>query len=166
MNKVLWPMKHVVVIGVLELLMLAPTGAQSASEAKQGTASNSEVSGLQALIKKMENDRIQAGVHKDVESIAAVTAEEYVNIDFNGKLRNKAETLERIRSSEIQLKANTLDEIEVRIYGNTAIVTGLATPNGTLDGKDFGTPIRYSRVYVRKDTGWQVVLFQQTRVAK
>jgi ketosteroid isomerase-like protein len=165
MNKVLGRMKSLVAIGLLELMVLAPTGAQSVSDAKQGMASNSETSALQALIKKMENDRIQAGVHKDVDSIAAVTAEDYVNIDFNGQVRNKAETLERIRSSEIQLKSNTLNEVEVRIYGNTAVVTGLATPNGSLNGKDFGTPIRYSRVYVKKDNGWQVVLFQQTRVA-
>ena len=79
----------------------------------------------------MENDRIQAGVHKDVDAIGAVTAEDYVNIDFDGKLRNKADTLERIQSSEIQLQSNTLDEIEVRFYGDTAVVTGRATPKGT-----------------------------------
>ena len=55
----------------------------------------------------------------------------------------------------------------MRIYGNTVVVTGRATPKGTVNGKDFGTPIRYSRAYVKKDRGgWQVVLFQQTRVAK
>lgn len=133
---------------------------------KQETASDSDSSALQALIKKMENDRIQAGVHKDIGAIAAVTAEDYINIDFDGRLRNKTATLERIRSNEIQLQSNTLDEIEVRIYGNIAVVTGRATPKGTLNGKDFGTPIRYSRVYLKKDRGWQVVLFQQTRVAK
>lgn len=133
---------------------------------KQETAAGSDSPELQALIKQMENDRIQAGVHKDVDAIAAVTAEDYVNIDFDGKLRNKASTLERIRSSEIQLQSNTLDEIEVRIYGNIAVVTGRATPRGTMNGKDFGIPIRYSRIYVKNNRGWQVVLFQQTRVAK
>jgi Domain of unknown function (DUF4440) len=63
------------------------------------------------------------------------SADDYVNIDFDGKVRNKTETLERIRSSEIQLQSNTLDEIEVRIYGNIAIVTGRATPKGTREGK-------------------------------
>lgn len=165
MNQFAGRVKHIAATGLLGLVVLAPGWAQSVSDKNQPKASDSDPSALQDLIKKMEYDRIQAGVHKDVASIAAVTAEEYVNIDFNGKVRNKAETLERIRSSEIQLQSNTLDEIEVRIYGDTAVVTGHATPNGTLNGKDFGTPIRYSRVYVKKDRGWQVVLFQQTRVA-
>jgi hypothetical protein len=62
----------------------------------------------------MENDRIQAGVRKDVDAIAAATADDYVMIDFEGKVRNKAATLERIKSSEIQLQSNSLDELDVR----------------------------------------------------
>jgi ketosteroid isomerase-like protein len=100
----------------------------------------------------MENDRIQAGVRKDVDAIAAVTADDYVMIDFEGKVRNKAATLERIKSSEIRLQSNSLDEVDVRIYGNTAMVTGRATPKGTISGKDFSRPIRYTRVYVKKRT--------------
>jgi ketosteroid isomerase-like protein len=121
---------------------------------------------VQALIKKMENDRIKAVVRKDVDAVAVVTADEYMNIDFDGKIRNKAATLERIKSSEIQLQSNSLDELEVRIYCNTAIVTGRATPKGKTNGKDFSRPIRYTRVYVKKNGHWQVVLFQQTRVAQ
>jgi ketosteroid isomerase-like protein len=166
MKKCNEPMKYFAAIGLLGLIILVPVWAQSHSDKKQETPSDSDPSALQALIKKMENDRIQAGVRKDVDAIAAVTADDYVNIDFDGQVRNKMETLERIRSSEIQLQSNTLDEIEVRIYGNVAVVTGRATPKGTVKGKDFGTPIRYSRVYVKKDRAWQVVLFQQTRVSK
>jgi hypothetical protein len=78
---------------------------------------------------------VQAGVRKDVDAIAAVTAYDYVMIDFEGKVRNKAATLERIKSNEIQLQSNSLDEVDVRIYGTTAIVTGRATPKGAIGGK-------------------------------
>lgn len=47
-------------------------------------------------IKKMGNDRLQAGVRKDVEAIAAVTADDYFQIDWNGQVLNKAATLARI----------------------------------------------------------------------
>jgi len=53
----------------------------------------------------------------------------------------------------------------VRLYGDVAVVTGRATPKGIADGREFGEPIRYSRVYVKRDGRWQVVLFQQTRIA-
>jgi ketosteroid isomerase-like protein len=114
----------------------------------------------------MENDRIQAGVRKDVEAIAPFTAAEYMQIDFDGRVMDKAATFQRIRSSDIRLRSNTIDDLTVRIYGDVAVVTGLGTPKGVADGRDFGEPIRYSRVYVKRDGRWQVVLFQQTRVAQ
>jgi ketosteroid isomerase-like protein len=150
------------------LLMLVPfvASGQEANNGKKGTIRTPNSAKVQALITKMENDRIQAGVRKDVDKIAAVTADDYVMIDFDGKVRNKAATLERIKSSEIQLRSKSLDELDVRIYGNTAIVTGRTTPKGTISGKDFSRPIRYTRVYVKKNEHWQVVSFQQTRVVQ
>lgn len=77
---------------------------------------------------------------------------------------DKAATLARIKSNNIQLQSNTLDEVSIRVYGDTAVVTGLATRRGSMDGKDIGAAIRYTRLYVRRDGRWQVVQFQQTRV--
>ena len=115
-------------------------------------------------IKKLENDRIQAGVRKDIAFIDAATAEEYVQIDWDGRVLNKAATLARIKSNDIQLRSNTLNEIDVRVYANTAVVTGLATRKGTADGKDISEGIRYTRIYIHREGRWQVVQFQQTRV--
>jgi ketosteroid isomerase-like protein len=117
------------------------------------------------LIKKLENERIQAGVRKDIAFIDAATAAEYVQIDWDGKVLDKAATLARIKSSNIQLQSNTIDEINVRVYGDTAVVHGLATRKGTMDGKDISTAVRYTRVYVNREGRWQVVQFEQTRVA-
>jgi hypothetical protein len=34
-----------------------------------------------------------------------------------------------------------------------------------MEGKDISASVRYTRVYVKRDGRWQVVHFQQTRVA-
>jgi ketosteroid isomerase-like protein len=119
-----------------------------------------------ALIRKMEEDRVQAGVLKNVEAIAAATADEYLQIDFNGTIRDKSTAMQRIKSSAFQLQSNSLDDMVVRIFGDTAVVTARSTPKGTLNGRDFGQPLRYSRVYVKRDGRWQVVMFQMTHVAE
>jgi hypothetical protein len=56
------------------------------------------------LIAKMEEDRVQAGVRKDVEAIAAATADEYLQIDFNGDIRDKSAAMQRIKSSAFLLE--------------------------------------------------------------
>jgi ketosteroid isomerase-like protein len=116
-------------------------------------------------IKNLELERIQAGARKDVATVDAATADDYVQIDWNGKVLNKADTLARIKSSSIQVQSNRLDEVNVRLYGDVALVAGLATRTGSMDGKDISAAIRYTRVYVKQGGRWQVVQFQQTRVA-
>jgi hypothetical protein len=86
-------------------------------------------------IKKMEKDRLAAGVTKDLNVFNSATAEDYVQIDFDGIVLDKAATLERIKSSYAQLHSNVPEDMVVRIYGNTAVVTAKANPKGIMKGK-------------------------------
>jgi ketosteroid isomerase-like protein len=115
-------------------------------------------------VKKAELERLRAGVSKDVAAVAAATADDYMQIDADGNVLDKAAALERIKSSYARLQSNPVDEMVVRVYGNTAVLTGRGTPRGTIDGKS-AYALRYTRVYVKRDGRWQVVLFQQTRIS-
>ena len=145
-------------------LLIAIAAAGTVLAQTRNSAPSAQDAATAEHIKKLEYDRIQAGVRKDIAYIAAATADEYVQIDWDGKVLDKAATLARIKSTNIQLQSNTLDEVNVRVYGDTALVTGLATRKGVMDGQDISTGIRYTRLYVRRDGRWQVVQFQQTRV--
>jgi ketosteroid isomerase-like protein len=117
-----------------------------------------------ALIRKLEQQRIDAGLRKDVAALESTTADDYVQIDMAGNVRDKATQMKRIASSEVTMDSNALDEMVVRVYGDTAVVTGRATAVGTIRGEAY-PPIRYTRVYVKRDGQWKVVLFQQTRIS-
>ena len=117
-----------------------------------------------ALIRKLEQQRIDAGLRKDDAALAATTADDYLQIDMNGNVRDKATQMKRIASSEVKMESNVLDDMVVRIYGDTAVVTGRATATGTLRGEPYPR-IRYTRVYVNRGGQWKVVLFQQTRTS-
>jgi len=118
--------------------------------------------GTVALIRKLEEQRIDAGLRKDVAALDATTADDYVQIDMAGNTRDKATQMKRIASPEVKMVSNTLDEVVVRVYGETAVVTGRATAVGTIRGEPYPR-IRYTRVYVKRDGQWKVVLFQQTK---
>ena len=115
-------------------------------------------------LKNLELQRIQAGVRKDVAFIDAATAEEYLQIDWAGRTLDKAAMLARIAGSNIRLQSNTADEIDVKVFGDTAIVTSTSTRKGVMDGQDISGTIRGCKVYIKRDGRWQVVYFQQTLV--
>jgi ketosteroid isomerase-like protein len=115
-----------------------------------------------ALIRELERERIDAGLRKDVVALEATTADDYLQIDMTGNVRDKTTQMKRIASSEVKMDSNMLDDMVVRIYGETAVVTGRATAVGTIRGEPYPR-IRFTRVYVKQGGTWKVVLYQQTR---
>jgi ketosteroid isomerase-like protein len=117
-----------------------------------------------ALIRKLEQQRIDAGLRKDIAALEATTADDYLQIDVAGNVRDKATQMKRIASPEVKMESNTLDDMVVRVYGETAVVTGRATAVGTIRGEPYPR-IRFTRVYVKLQGAWKVVLFQQTKTS-
>jgi ketosteroid isomerase-like protein len=136
------------------------------SQTKPAPAKGKAGGDAKATLEQMEKDRAQAVVKKDTATLEKMTADDYVLIDANGKVRTKADTMNDIKSGTISIQSNDVDDLKVQLYGNTAVVTGRSNPKGTIDGKDVSGPIRFTRVYVKRNGTWQSVLFQQTRIAQ
>ncbi len=136
------------------------------SQTKSASAKGKAGGDAKATLEQMEKDRAQAVVKKDTATLEKMTADDYQLIDTNGKMRSKAETMDAIKSGAITIQSNDVDDLKVQVYGNAAVVTGRSSPKGTIDGKDISGPIRFTRVYVKRNGTWQSVLFQQTRIAE
>ena len=115
-------------------------------------------------IKKMEKDRAAAVVKGDVATLEKLTSDDYILINANGELSDKTTTMNNIKTGVIKLTANEVSDLKVRVYGNTAVVTGKSTAKGTIGGRELKGPVMFTRVYVKKDGKWQSVAFQQTPI--
>jgi ketosteroid isomerase-like protein len=116
-------------------------------------------------IKKMEKDRAAAVVKGDVAAIEGLTSDDYTLINANGQLSDKATTMNNIKTGNIKLTANEVSDLKVRVYGDTAVVTGKSNAKGTISGRELKGPVMFTRVYVKKNGKWQSVAFQQTPIA-
>ena len=127
-------------------------------------AAQSSGGSTEEQIEKLENDRAQAVVKGDVPALEKMTADDYTIIDRTGRMRDKQTTLGAIKSGDIKLTSNKLSDLKVRVYGDTAVVTGRSDAEGTNGGVSMNGPVRFTRVYVKKDGQWQSVAFQQTPI--
>ena len=145
----------VVVAAVLSLAAVSAVPARG-----QGAAGPS----VEEQLKKMEKDRAAAVVKGDVAMLAGLTADDYILINANGQLSDKATTMNAIKTGVIKLTANEVSDLKVRVYGNTAVVTGKSDAKGTIGGHELKGPVMFTRVYVKKNGKWQSVAFQQTPI--
>jgi hypothetical protein len=55
--------------------------------------------------------------------------------------------------------------VKARVYGNAAVVTGLATRSGTYKGATFDQQYLWTDTFVMKDGRWQCAASQSTLIA-
>lgn len=108
----------------------------------------------------------RAIVGKDLNAIGNNMAESFRHIDSQGRQSNKAEFLSGITSEKLVIHPYEPEDVEIRFYGDAALVTGTTQLSGTYDGKPFKTHYRYTDTYVRQAGSWRVVSVQTTEIAE
>src|SRR6266852_7583613 len=115
-------------------------------------------------LKKLETDRAAAAVKGDVATLEKQTSDDYTFINLYGQMSDKSQMVNNFKTGRTKLTSNEVSDMKVRVYGNTAVITGKADVAGTMAGKDTKGQIMFTRVYVKKGGSWQSVAFQQTLV--
>ena len=129
-----------------------------------GRAQNDRKSVEETLV-RMEHDWSQADTKKDAAELNRILAEDWIGVDFEGTFLNKTQALEGIRSDATSLETTVLSDMKVRVYGNTAIVTGTDTEKSEYHGRDSSGRYLWTDVFVMRDGKWQAVSSQSTKVA-
>jgi len=124
-----------------------------------------EVSVEQTLM-QLERDWSQASLKKDIDTLNKIMADDWVNIDFQGKVVTKAQTIASLKSGLPATQAAGLGEMKVRVFGDSAIVTGSDTGKSGSKGKEVIEKYLWTDVFVRRNGRWQAVASQSTKVVR
>jgi ketosteroid isomerase-like protein len=115
-------------------------------------------------IRALEEERNQAILHGDAAVLERMTSDDYTFITLRGELRTKAEIVKGFQSGSFKYESRTISDLKVRVYGDTAIVTGRSSQQGKENGKDYSGDYRFTRVYVRQKGQWVTVALQTTLI--
>lgn len=118
-----------------------------------------------AKIRSLEESRFAAMLSRDVAALRRILADDLTYTHSSGQLENKAQFLESIASGSFQYLA-ILPEgaLDVRVYGDSAVVTGKGTFRVKAGGEERSLKLRFTDVYVSRDGVWQMVAWQSTRL--
>ncbi|HWF38520.1 MAG TPA: nuclear transport factor 2 family protein [Candidatus Acidoferrales bacterium] len=146
--------KHVGVIAAIAMLLLAAAAPLTAQTEKE------------KAVREVLRQMIDADLKDDAAELDRTLAPDYVIVRDNGVVRSRAETLEGIKSRATKFTAFDLSDVQVRLYGDTAVVTFHADIHGSRAGKDMSGQFREVRVFVNHGGPWKAVLAQRTRIGE
>jgi ketosteroid isomerase-like protein len=113
---------------------------------------------------QLEHERNEAIIRADAAANDRTTADDYTFITLRGELRTKAEIVQAFESGSFHYDSSAISDMNVRVYGNTAIVTGRSTQSGKENGKDYSGAYRFTRVYINQGDHWRTVALQTTLI--
>ena len=148
-------MKPLCAAGLLAALVLPVFGVARA-----------DAPSVEQNLMQMERDWTQAGLKKDAASLDKIIADDWVAIGFDGKTVTKAEVMADLKSGASAAQTVELGAMKVRVFGNTAVVTGSDTEKSTYKGKDSSGKYVWTDVFVMRQGRWQAAASQSTKVEK
>jgi len=143
------------------LLLSLPAWAQSVPSASPSSESEDA-----RTLKQLEQDWLDAYRDGDAEKMGRILADDFVGRWGDGSTTDKRGTVEPVRTGADKHSANQLVECNVRIYGDTAVVTGIQTEQSVLNGRDGSGTYSYTDIFVKRRGQWQVVASETNRVAR
>jgi uncharacterized protein (TIGR02246 family) len=146
------------------LAVLCAALCASVTLARAAAASNAADQAAEKQIRQIEEELRAAVVKGDAATFARVLADDYTTTNLNGLTRTKAQLIADIKSGAAKTESLTLDNIQVRVYGDTAVLTADRRVKSSLRGTDTSGHQRMIRVLVRREGRWQPVAMQATAI--
>jgi uncharacterized protein (TIGR02246 family) len=144
-------MRRTLLIAVLVL------NATSIGVGQKQSARGSHRTSVGETIRKLDNERIQAQIHADATALDRIYAPDFIGVGPSGTVRTKPQVLLDFTSGDLKFQSITTDDVQVRVYGDTAVETGLSTMTGQDKGKTVPRDTRFTRVWVKQQGRWRLV---------
>jgi ketosteroid isomerase-like protein len=116
-------------------------------------------------VEQLEQEWRTAELNGNVDAMGKLLSDDFVGINMSGQVVTKMQLLEWMSRRRTVLTRINLDDMKVKLIGQTAIVTSRAEVEGTNEGVPVHGNYRYTRVYTRTASGaWQITNFEATWV--
>ena len=117
-------------------------------------------------LNQIQQRLIKAWVNHERETIDELLADDWTVTDPAGRHLTKAEVLTEFDTGERKLESGTIDDVKVRLYGETAVVTGRTLATGSYQGTSVSVKLRFTDVFVKQNGNWRAVASHATLIAE
>jgi len=147
-------MKNVPMWCLLGMVAIASTAGSQTPPSSDATAK---------AIAALENQWLQSQKTNNPDLVAPLLADKFVSTDNSGKVTNKAQSLAEMKTRKYA--SAEYEDVQVTVFGDTAIATGGYRGKGTEAGNPFDEHQRWTDTWVKMPNGkWQCVATQSSDI--
>lgn len=116
-------------------------------------------------VKAAEQAWLDGITKNDFPKLEKVLADDLYYLHSTGSADTKASYIGSLRSGKQRYSSGKVNDLKVRVYGNTAVINGDANFEFISAGKPGKARLKYTHVFVKGANGWQLVTHQSLKVA-
>jgi ketosteroid isomerase-like protein len=110
-------------------------------------------------LRQMNDEWVKALVRRDGATLDRIMADDFV---FTYPLEgdDKVQFINDVVSGALNVEHLSRENVSVRVWGNTAVLTGLDSAKWFYQGRDFTGKYKIIHVYANRDGQWRLVAVQ------
>jgi len=153
--RIFWPS-----LAAISLLCVLASHSQTKKPQKANV-----IGSVQQQIKMLNDQMIEASLKGNTSVLEKYYADDCLIIHGDGKVSTKAQEMEDFKSGAVKYDSLDVREQKILTYRDTGVANVLVSTKGTFHGKPLSSDVRGTRVWVKQNGNWKIVVFQTTRVA-
>ena len=110
-------------------------------------------------LRQMNDDWVKALVRADRITLDRIMADDFC-FAYPMEGDDKAQFISDVVSGDVRVESLARENVGVRIWGDTAVLTGKDSASWSYKGRDFSGHYKIIHVYSRRDNQWQLVSVQ------
>ena len=140
----------------LPVLILCQTNGKNAN--KKG--------GDEQAVRQVINELAAALGSNDIAGLDRIYDDGYTFVGDTGGLTTKAQRLAAFKSGEMKFESISFDDVNVHIYGDTAVATFSVTSKYAPGVKSLGGKFMTTATFIKRKGRWVEIAAQSTRVGE
>ena len=121
-------------------------------------------SAVEGEVHAMEQQWNDARAKADVATLDRILVDDWTVTHGDGTTDTKARYLADLKSGARKFSGSVTESgVTIRVYGDTAVAAGSSNSTVTLNGQAQGGALHFTRVYVKRNGAWRMIVSHATR---
>jgi len=114
---------------------------------------------IEQQLRQMNDEWVKALVRGDAKTLDAIMADDFC-FAYPMEGDDKHQFISDVTSGDVRVEFLNRENVTVRIWGNTAVLTAKDSARWFYQGRDFSGDYKICHVYAQRDGKWQLVSVQ------